>query len=413
MSHLIRGVLSRSYSSGVRIPPSMMGTLMDVGSRRIFNQESDMFRESVRRFMKEKLVPAYDTGFGGTGIPTKEIWKEFGDMGLLGVGISSEKGGFDGSFTDASIIHEEQIYCNCTAPAVLIHSGIVMPYIANYGTKEQIERYMPPMVAGELIGALGMTEPGAGSDLQGIRTSAKADGDDFILNGSKVFITNGIVADLCIVVAVTDPNARSKAHGLSLFLVPSDAPGYSKGCNLKKIGCHNQDTAELFFEDVRLPKSALLGKFNGGFYHLMEELPQERLGIAVIAAAHAEWMYEETKDYINQRQAFGKSLSHLPTVRFKMAELKTKIAVMRAFVDECLIMHEHKKCNQEMASMAKYAATDLENEVATECVQLHGGWGYMYETPIARAFIDSRVQPIYGGSNEIMKELISRSVIKR
>eukprot|EP00096_Caligus_rogercresseyi_P002274 TRINITY_DN1435_c0_g1_i4.p1 TRINITY_DN1435_c0_g1~~TRINITY_DN1435_c0_g1_i4.p1 ORF type:complete len:252 (+),score=80.73 TRINITY_DN1435_c0_g1_i4:168-923(+) len=249
-SLLVRGGSSmaiRHMSSGPRLPPSMMGSLLDIGSRRIFNEESDMFRESVRRFMREKLVPVYDSGFDGTNIPSKEIWKAMGDMGLLGVGISSEVGGYDGNFTDASIILEEQIYCNCTAPAILIHSGIVMPYIANYGTKEQIEQYMPPMVSGDTIGALAMTEPGAGSDLQGIRTNAKEDGDDYIMNGSKVFITNGIVADIFVVVAVTDPHARSKAHGLSLFLVPSDAPGFSKGKNLKKIGCHYQDTAELFF----------------------------------------------------------------------------------------------------------------------------------------------------------------------
>jgi len=278
----------------------------------------------------------------------------------------------------------------------------------HYGTEEQKNEYLPKLCSGESISAIAMTEPGAGSDLQGMRTSAVKDGDDYILNGSKVFITNGWLADLVIVCAKTDPAAGAK--GISLFLVDANLPGFKKGKKLKKMGMKAQDTAELFFEDVRVPKSALLGKEGMGFIYLMKELPQERLLIADMGISAAEACYEWTRAYINERKAFGSTLSKLQTIQHKMAEMKTEIVVGRNFADNCLKLHAAGKLDNETASMAKYWLTDLQNKVANDCVQLHGGWGYMWEYPVARAFVDGRVQPIYGGTNEIMKELIARSI---
>ena len=290
--------------------------------------------------------------------------------------------------------------------------AVPRPYIVHYGTAEQQERYLPAMTAGECVASVGMTEPDAGSDLQGMRTTAKRDGDDWVINGSKIYITNGWLTDCCIVCAKTKPDAKRAAHGISLFLVDADTKGFHKGRKLKKLGLKAQDTAELFFEDVRVPGSALLGKENGGFYQLMEQLPQERLVIAVHSAAHCEAMFEETRDWVRQRKAFGRTVADLQTVQHKLAELKTSIAVCRAFIDQCLELHTNHKLDGSMASMAKYWATDLENKVAADCLQLHGGWGFMWETQIAKSYADSRVQTIYGGTNEIMKELIARDIVK-
>ncbi len=401
-----------STSSSSRPPPTQMGNLMDIGSRRIFDADSDIFRESVRRFMREELAPLQDS-FEEQGMPTKECWKALGEQGLLGVAVAAEDGGIGGSFKEESVVIEEQAYAHCYSPNLIVHSTICMPYFAKYGTQEQKDKYLPALTAGERVCAIAMTEPDAGSDLQGIRTTAKKDGDDYILNGSKVFITNGIVADTHIVVAITDGDAKSKAHGVSLFIVEDGMKGFNKGRNLKKLGLKAQDTAELFFEDVRVPKANLLGGQNRGFYQLMNELPQERLGIGIAACAYCEWMFEETREYVEGRKAFGRTVSALQTVQHRMAELKTSIAVCRAFIDECIECHNAGTLTSDTASMAKYWATDLENRVAAECLQLHGGWGYMWETKIARSYANARVQTIYGGSNEIMKELISRQIFRK
>ncbi|KAM6945752.1 long-chain specific acyl-CoA dehydrogenase, mitochondrial-like [Aplochiton taeniatus] len=305
------------------------------------------------------------------------------------------------------------MYSNCTGPGFALHSEIVMPYISNYGTKGQIERFIPEMAAGRCIGAIAMTEPGAGSDLQGVRTNAVRDGDDWILNGNKLFISNGWLTDLVVVVTVTNREARTAAHGISLFLVEDGMKGFKKGRKLEKIGFKAQDTAELFFEDVRLPASALLGEVNKGFYYLMNELPQERLLVGDMAIASAEFMFEETRNYVTQRKAFGKTIADLQTVQHRLAELKTDICVGRAFLDSCLQLHADKRLDSSTASMAKYWASDLQNKVATECLQMHGGWGYMWEYPIAKAFVDSRIQPIYRGTNEIMKELIAHDIVTK
>merc|ERR1719427_1328574 len=383
---------------------------MEIGARPVFNSDHDIFRSSARKFFNEEVVPHHDR-WEEKGEVDRELWQKAGEAGLLGTDTSEEHGGLGGDFKDAAIVMEEQSYTNCSGPGFALHSQIVMPYISHYGTPEQIEKFLPDMVAGNKIGAIAMSEPGAGSDLQGVMTNARRDGDDWILNGSKTFITNGWLSDVAIVVAVTKPDAKSKAHGISLFLVETGMEGYKKGRKLKKMGLKAQDTSELFFEDVRLPASALLGKANHGFYMLMQELPQERFLIGVMATANCEWMFETTREYVKQRKAFGKTISALSTIQHKLAEMKTKIAVTRSFTDQCLEMHVQKQLDGATASMNKYWTTDLQNEVAYECVQMHGGWGFMAEYPICKAYLDARVQPIYGGSNEIMKELIARTIV--
>ncbi|XP_062860455.1 long-chain specific acyl-CoA dehydrogenase, mitochondrial [Trichomycterus rosablanca] len=391
---------------------SMAKTLMDVGTRRIFSEEHDLFRQNVRRFFREEVVP-HHAEWEKAGEVSREVWEKAGSHGLLGIYTPVEHGGVGGDLLSAAIVWEEQMYSNCSGPGFSLHSEIVMPYISHYGSQAQIERLLPQMVAGKCIGAIAMSEPGAGSDIQGVRTNARRDGTDWILNGNKVFITNGWMSDLVIVVAMTNREAKTAAHGLSLFLVESGTKGFNKGRKLEKIGLKAQDTAELFFEDVRLPADALLGEVNKGFYYLMNELPQERLIIATMALASCEFMFEETRSYVTQRKAFGRTIADLQTVQHKLAELKTEVCVGRAFVDNCLQLHSQGKLDSSTASMAKYWASDLQNKVATQCLQLHGGWGYMLEYPIARAFVDARVQPIYGGTNEIMKELIARTIVGR
>jgi len=397
--------------AGVRLSTAQMPSMLDIGSRNVFNADHDMFREHVRRFMKERLEPR-QVDFEENGQPDREIWREMGAQGLLGVSIPAEVGGIGATFMEEAIVCEEMSYHHCSSPALAVHSTICLPYLADFGTKAQQEQYIPRMTAGECVASVGMTEPDAGSDLQGIRTTAKRDGDDWIINGSKIYITNGWLTDCCIVVAKTKTDAKRAAHGVSLFLVDADTPGFHKGRKLKKLGLKGQDTAELFFEDVRVPGSALLGKENAGFYHLMSQLPQERLIIAVHSAAHAESMFEDTREWVKQRKAFGRRVADLQTVQHKLAELKTSIVVCRAFIDQCLELHTAKQLDGQMASMAKYWATDLENKVAADCLQLHGGWGFMWETNIAKSYASARVQTIYGGTNEIMKELISRNIVK-
>merc|ERR1712079_550961 len=332
-------------------------TMMDIGTRSIFTSEHDMFRESVRRFMKEKLEPM-QVPFEEAGQRNKEIWLEMGAQGLLGVSTPAEVGGIGATFLEEAIVAEEMSYNHCASPAMAVHSTICMPYLTHYGTVEQQERYLPAMTAGECVASVGMTEPDAGSDLQGIRTSAKRDGDDWIINGSKIYITNGWLTDCCIVVAKTKFDVKA-AHGISLFLVDSTLPGFHKGSKLNKLGLRGQDTAELFFEDLRVPNSALLGKENHGFYYLMDQLPQERIGCANEELARAEGMFELTRDWVRERKAFGKRVADLQTVQHKLAELKTSIAVCRAFIDQCMELHDAGRLGGEMASMAKYWSTDL------------------------------------------------------
>ena len=289
-----------------------------------------------------------------------------------------------------------------------LHSDIVAPYILHYGSEAQKQHYLPKLVSGEMVTAIAMTEPGAGSDLQGVKTTAVLDGDEYVINGSKTFITNGWLADLVIVVAKTDPKAGAK--GTSLFLVEAGTPGFSKGKRLEKVGMKAQDTSELFFPDGRVPKETLLGQPGMGFAYLMQELPQERLTVGIGALANAEAALKWTLDYTRERKAFGKSVADFQNTRFKLAEMATEIQIGRVFVDRCLELHLNKKLDVPTAAMLKYWGTDLQCKVLDECVQLHGGYGYMWEYPVARAWADARVQRIYAGTNEIMKEIIARSL---
>ena len=403
-------IKARSFASatvGERPEAQVCDDLLQIGSRRIYSQEHDMYREMLRNFYQEKVVPFHEEWENAGEVP-RELWTDAGANSMLGVTMPEEYGGLGVDILYSSVNWQEQSYAGTTGPGWALHSEIVCPYILNYGTEEQKQEYLPKLCSGEYISAIAMTEPGAGSDLQGMKTTAIKDGDDYILNGSKVFITNGWLADLVIVCAKTDPSKGAK--GISLFLVEASMPGFKKGKKLKKMGMKAQDTAELFFEDVRLPASALLGKEGAGFMYLMEELPQERLLIADMGVAAAEACYEWTRTYVKERKAFGKTLSNLQTIQHKLAEMKTEIVVGRTFADHCLELHAAGKLDNGTASMAKYWLTDLQNKVANDCVQLHGGWGYMWEYPVARAFCDGRVQQIYGGSNEIMKELIARSI---
>jgi len=406
---------SRRQDSEFRMEPAMAGTMLDIGCRRIFDEDHDAFRDMARKWFETEVRP-HHSDWEKTGIVPREVWENAGENGLLGCQTSDEYGGIGADVLHAAIVWEEQSYSNCTGPGFALHSDICMPYLEHFGTEDQKNHYLPLMTQGKCISAIAMTEPGAGSDLQGIKTYAKRDGDDWILNGSKTFITNGQNADLTIVVAITDPKAKSAAHGISLFLVPGDAEGFKKGTNLSKLGMKAQDTSELFFEDVRLPTSAIIGGekgLNKGFMMLMSELPQERLLIGAMSMASCEFLYETTRDYLLERKAFGAPLAKMQLLRHQLAELKTKCAIGRAFTDQCIELHQMGKLNTSMASMNKYAMTDLQGEVADRCVQLHGGWGYMWEYDVCRAYADARVQRIYGGTNEIMKEIISRDIPKK
>lgn len=290
-----------------------------------------------------------------------------------------------------------------------LHTDIVAPYIEHYGNEEMKLRLLPKMVSGDLIGAIAMTEPGGGSDLQAVKTTAIDQGDHYLLNGSKTFITNGQMADIVIVVAKTDPSQGAK--GISLFVVERGMPGFERGRNLHKVGMKAQDTSELFFNDVKVPKANLIGAEGMGFVYLMQELPQERLGIAVNAVAQMEGALQLTLDYVRERKAFGKRVGDFQNTQYKLAEIHTKIEVARTYVDRCIELHMQKKLDIQSAAAAKYWVTDLQFEVADECVQLFGGYGYMWEYPIARMWADCRVQRIYGGTNEIMKGIIARTLI--
>ncbi|MEH6474591.1 MAG: acyl-CoA dehydrogenase family protein [Sneathiella sp.] len=375
--------------------------------RKIFSEEHNIFRESVRRFYEEYITPHREE-WEKQGHISREAWMEAGSQGLLCMTIPEEYGGLGAEKLYSVIMMEEQARAGASGPGFSLHSEIVAPYILNYGTEEQKKKYLPKLASGEMIGAIAMTEPAAGSDLQGIKTKAVKDGDDYIINGSKTFITNGYMCDLVIVVAKTDPDAGAK--GTSLFLLETGTPGFEKGRNLDKLGLKAQDTAELFFDDVRVPASSLLGGEGKGFFCLMQELAWERMQIAIGATATMEIVLEETIEYTKDRSAFGKNVIQFQNTKFKLAELKTEAQIARVFVDRCLEELLRGELEVETAAMAKYWCSDLENKLIDECLQLHGGYGFMWEFRVARAYADARVQRIYGGTNEIMKEIISRSL---
>ncbi|AZM50132.1 acyl-CoA dehydrogenase [Streptomyces sp. WAC 06738] len=377
--------------------------------RRLYGPEHLAFRETVRTFLAKEVTPHY-ARWEADGIVSRDAWRAAGRQGLLGLAVPEEYGG--GGHDDyrfAAVLAEEFARAGAAGLAVGLHNDVIGPYLTSLATDEQKRRWLPGFCTGELITAIAMTEPGAGSDLQGIRTTAEDRGDHWLLNGAKTFISNGILADLVVVVARTTPEGG--AHGLSLLVVERGAAGFERGRNLDKIGQKAQDTAELFFTDVRVPKDNLLGERDGAFGHLMTNLPQERMAIAVAAVAAAEHLVEATTAYVREREAFGRPLGRFQHIRFEIAEMATECAVTRTFVDRCIEDLAAGELDAVHASMAKWWATELQKRTADRCLQLHGGYGYMSEFPVARAFTDGRVQTIYGGTTEIMKEIIGRSLL--
>ena len=377
-----------------------------------FMAEEDLviFKDSVGRFFDEHANADATARWRQQGFVDREMWFEAGKAGLLGLTVPEEYGGAGGDYRHEAVLIEQLQLKGVDGFGISLHNAIVAPYIVHYGTEDQKRRWLPGVCDGRFVTAIAMTEPGAGSDLQGVKTTARVDGDHYVLNGSKTFITNGQTANLICVVCKTDPTQG--ARGVSLLFVETDgAAGFERGRNLHKLGQEAQDTSELFFNDVRVPAENLLGGDEGqGFFQLMNQLPQERLNIALQGMGTIERALGLTLDYVKQRKAFGKALIDFQNTQFKLAECKTEATVAKVFVNWCMAEHLEGRLDATKASMAKYWVTDLENKIVDECLQLFGGWGYMDEMPISRMFRDSRVQRIYGGANEIMKVLIARTL---
>ena len=375
--------------------------------------ELELFRDNVRRFFAENVEPHYEQWEKAHIFP-KALYLEMGAHGLLCVDQPEAYGGSGAPFEFSMVVLEEAGRMGFLALAsnLSVHSDIVAPYILHLGSEEQRRKYLPKMASGECIGAIGMSEPGAGSDLQGIKTSALSDGTGgYLINGSKTFITNGQHAGVVVVATKTDPKAGAK--GTTLFTLDATLPGFKRGRNLDKIGLHAADTSELFFDNVRVPAGEVLGRVGGGFGHLIDELPRERLALAVTAVGHAQGAMEKTIEYTMQRKAFGTSVASFQNTRFELAKVKTDIEVHRAFVEKCSALYAQKKLDVPTAAMVKLATTEMEGRVTDICLQLFGGYGYMTEYPISRYWTDARIQRIYGGTSEIMKEVIARSLVGR
>ncbi len=375
--------------------------------RGIFDEEHEMFRDAARSFLQKEIGPHADR-WAEQEIVDREAFLKAGEQGLLCMWADEKYGGAGVSdFRYEQILLEENARYGDVGFFIFLHSRLVGPYIGHLGTDEQKERWLPKCVSGENVLAIAMTEPGAGSDISGIRTTAQDKGDHFLLNGSKTFISNGILADLVIVAAKTDPDS---SHAMSLLVVERGMPGFERGKNLKKMGMHSQDTAELFFNNVKVPKENLLGEFNRGFYHLMHFLAEERLLSAVGSLANAEAAYAVTMEYASERRVFGQTVADFQVNRFKFADMRTEMDVAQAFVDRCVMVHNDGKLSAEDAAKAKLYTTELEDRVTDQCVQLHGGNGYMDEYPVSRMYTAARVSRIYAGSSEIMREIIARSI---
>ncbi|WP_020380069.1 acyl-CoA dehydrogenase family protein [Nocardiopsis potens] len=376
--------------------------------RELFETEHDLFRESVAEFLDRNVVPHHDR-WEKDGIVPREVWTEAGKVGLLGLGVPEAYGGSGvRDFRFNAVLSEEICKAHASGLGFTLQNDVIAPYLVDLTTEEQKRRWLPGFCSGETITAIAMTEPGAGSDLQGIRTTAVRDGDEYVLNGQKTFITNGINSDLVIVVARTDPEAG--AHGISLIVVERGAAGFERGRNLDKIGLKAQDTAELSFTDVRVPAANLIGEEGKGFVHLMEKLPQERLSIAVASTAGAEAMLAATIGYCKERTAFGRPISKFQNTRFVLAELATEVDLARTYVDRAITLLNRGELSVEDAAKAKWWCSELANKVMDRCLQLHGGYGYMMEYPVAKAWQDARIQSIFGGTTEIMKEIVGRSM---
>jgi len=376
--------------------------------RDIFTSEHDAFRDMVRAFIARNITP-YHEQWERDRVVSREVWCQAGEAGLLGIEIDEKYGGGGNQdYTYYLIMNEELARAGAHGPGFSVHNDIVGQYLVRLVTPEQAQRWLPGYCSGELITAIAMSEPGAGSDLQGIRTTAVRDGDDWILNGQKTFISNGQLCDLVIVFARTDPEAGHL--GYSLLMVERGMAGFERGRNLEKVGMHAQDTSELFFSDVRVPAANLLGEPGAGFVALMQNLPRERIAIGATALAGAEHVFATTLDYCRERQAFGRPIGSFQHSRFQLAEMATELAVARAFTDRAITEHVAGRLTTEDAAMVKWWDTELCNRVVDRCVQLFGGYGYMREYPVARAFADGRVQSIFGGTTEIMKEIIGRGL---
>ncbi|AGW95420.1 MULTISPECIES: acyl-CoA dehydrogenase family protein [Cupriavidus] len=375
--------------------------------RTALREDHEQFRDQVRKFVQREIAPHHHE-WEKVGCVPRETWLKAGREGLLLCAIPEQYGGGGGDFGHSIVVIEELMRVLATGPGFPLHSDIVAPYILAYGTEAQKESWLPPMARGEKIGAIAMTEPGIGSDLKSLRTTARRDGDSYVINGQKTFITNGANSDLVIVACKTDPAAGTR--GISLIVVEAGTPGFTKGPLLEKIGLKAQDTAELFFDEVRVPAANLLGEEGKGFGYLMHQLAQERLMVSVRSPVVMETMLDETIAYTKSRKAFGQPVFDLQNTRFKLAEIKAKTVACRVFIDHCIALHFEKKLTSEMAAMAKLYSTEAQGQAVDELLQLHGGYGFMREYGIARAFVDSRVQRIYGGTSEIMKEIIGRSL---
>lgn len=379
--------------------------------RPMFNEEHDMFRQSVRDFVAQEIVP-HNAEWEKNHMVSRESWEKLGANGFLCMQVPEEYGGLGiEDFRYNMIFSEELSRAGVAGPAVgyPLHSDIVLPYILDFGSEEMKKKWAPKMMSGEAIGAIAMTEPGAGSDLQGMKCTAEDKGDHYLVNGSKTFITNGYLCDVAVTAVKTDPALGAK--GISMLLMEADMEGFTKGEPFHKIGLHAQDTCELFFDNVKVPKENLIGKEGEGFKYLMTELAQERLVVGIGAMGAAEGIFWKTAQYVNERNAFGQAVSRFQNTRFKMAEMATEITKARAFLDQCVMLHNEGKLDAAMASMVKLTTTEVQCQVADECLQLHGGYGYIWEYDVARAWADARVQRIYAGTNEIMKELIARKVL--
>ena len=374
----------------------------------LYEAEHDAFRAAVRAFAEKQIAPFHEE-WEKAGVVDRTVWLEAGKQGLLGMDVPEQYGGGGvRDFRYNCVVSEEVTRVGGSGVGFTLHNDVMAPYLLDLTTDEQKARWLPPFVSGEMITAIAMSEPGAGSDLQGLKTTARRDGSDWVINGSKTFITNGILSDLVLVVARTDPEAG--AHGFSLLAVERGAKGFERGRNLNKVGMKAQDTAELFFDDVRVPADNLVGREGGGFIHLMEKLPQERLSIAVVAVAAARQVFQLTLEYCKGRTAFGKPIGSFQHNRFVLAEMATEIEIAEHYVEKAVLEHNAGRFTVQDAAMAKWWTTELQKKVVDQCVQLHGGYGYMLEYPVAKAFVDSRVQTIYGGTTEVMKEIIGRSL---